>query len=62
MGKQIMRSTVELTDLEITPSLGTYGPDDVVPDAQRIPTHLTLGQTKAWEQQDAEKNPAYKEM
>ena len=35
-----MKSTIELTGLALTPSLGTYGPNDVVPSAHLL--NLTL--------------------
>ena len=37
-----MKSTIELKQLEITPSLGTYGPNDVVPDAHLLDLSLTI--------------------
>ncbi|MEM8553215.1 MAG: dihydroneopterin aldolase [Pseudomonadota bacterium] len=37
-----LSSTVELTDLKIACDLGTYGPDDVVPDAHVLDLTLTL--------------------
>lgn len=33
---------IELKQLEITPSLGTYGPNDVVPDAHLLDLILTI--------------------
>ena len=37
-----MKSTIELKDLELEPSLGTYGPGDVVPDAHLLDLKLTI--------------------
>ena len=37
-----MRSTIELKQLKITPSLGTHGPNDVVPDAHLLDLSLTI--------------------
>lgn len=37
-----MKSTIELKGLALTPSLGTYGPDDVVPDAHILDLTLTI--------------------
>ena len=37
-----MKSTVELKHLELKPSLGTYGPDDVVPDVHLLDLKLTI--------------------
>ncbi|MEL6171765.1 MAG: dihydroneopterin aldolase [Pseudomonadota bacterium] len=37
-----MHSTIELKRLEIKPSLGTYGPDDVVPDVHFLDLTLTI--------------------
>lgn len=36
------RSTVELTNLKIPADIGTYGPDDVVPDAHVLDLVLTV--------------------
>ena len=37
-----MKSTIELKQMELTPSLGTYGPDDVVPDAHLLDLTLSI--------------------
>ena len=37
-----MKSTVELKHLELKPSLGTYGFDDVVPDVHLLDLTLTI--------------------
>ena len=37
-----MKSTIELKQLELKPSLGTYGLEDVVPDAHLIDLKLTI--------------------
>lgn len=37
-----MKSTIELKQLALTPSLGTYGPDDVVPDTHLLDLTLTI--------------------
>ncbi|WP_425039498.1 dihydroneopterin aldolase [Primorskyibacter sp. S187A] len=37
-----MKSTIELRDLELAPSLGTYGPGDVVPDVHLLDLTLTI--------------------
>lgn len=37
-----MKSTIELKHLELKPSLGTYGPDDVVPDVHLLELTLTI--------------------
>jgi dihydroneopterin aldolase len=37
-------SYVELKDLQIAVNLGTYGPDDVVPDAHLLDLTLTIAQ------------------
>jgi len=37
-----MKSTIELKDLKLQPSLGTYGPDDVVPDAHLLDLTLSI--------------------
>ena len=37
-----MKSTIELKNLELKLSLGTYGPDDVVPDAHLLHLKLTI--------------------
>ncbi|MEM7568902.1 MAG: dihydroneopterin aldolase [Pseudomonadota bacterium] len=37
-----MKSTVELKHLELHPSLGTYGPGDVVPDVHLLDLSLTI--------------------
>ncbi len=35
-------STIELKDLQITTDIGTYGPDDVVPDTHILDLRLTI--------------------
>lgn len=40
-----MKSTIELRQLELQPSLGTYGPDDVVPDVHLLDLTLTIDPT-----------------
>lgn len=37
-----MKSSVELRQLELTPSLGTYGPNDVVPDVHLLDLTLVI--------------------
>ncbi len=37
-----MKSTIELKQLALKPSLGTYGPDDVVPDEHLLDLTLTI--------------------
>lgn len=37
-----MRSAIELKQLELKPSLGTYGPDDFVPEAHLLDLTLTV--------------------
>lgn len=37
-----MRATIELRDLRIATDIGTYGPDDVVPDAHILDMSLTI--------------------
>lgn len=37
-----MKSTIELKHLELQPSLGTYGPEDVVPNAHLLDLTLTI--------------------
>jgi dihydroneopterin aldolase len=37
-----MKSSIELRQLELTPSLGTYGPNDVVPDVHVLDLTLTI--------------------
>ena len=37
-----MRSAIELKQLELKPSLGTYGPDDFVPEAHLLDLTLTI--------------------
>ncbi len=37
-----MKSTIELKNLELEPSLGTYGPGDVVPDVHLLDLKLTV--------------------
>ena len=37
-----MKSTIELKHLELKPSLGTYGLDDVIPDVHLIDLKLTI--------------------
>ena len=37
-----MKSTIELKQLALHPSLGTYGPDDVVPDIHLLDLTLTI--------------------
>ena len=37
-----MKSTIELKNLELNLSLGTYGPDDVVPDVHLLHLKLTI--------------------
>lgn len=37
-----MKSTIELKNLELEPSLGTYGPSDVVPDVHLLDLKLTI--------------------
>ena len=37
-----MKSTIELKNLELKLSLGTYGPDDVAPDAHLLYLKLTI--------------------
>lgn len=37
-----MRSTIELTQLALQPSLGSYGPGDVVPDVHLLDLTLTI--------------------
>jgi len=37
-----MSSTIELSDLEITTQIGTYGPDDVVPSAHILDLVLKI--------------------
>lgn len=37
-----MRSVIELKQLELKPSLGTYGPDDFVPEAHLLDLTLTI--------------------
>ena len=37
-----MKSTVELKNLELRPSLGTYGPDDLVPDVHLLDLKLAI--------------------
>lgn len=37
-----MKSTIELKDLELKPSLGTYSPGDVVPDVHLLDLKLTI--------------------
>lgn len=37
-----MKSTIELKNLELEPSLGTYGPGDVVPDVHLLDLKLTI--------------------
>ncbi len=37
-----MKSTIELKNLELKPSLGTYGPDDVVPDVHLLDLKLSI--------------------
>ncbi|MEO0944483.1 MAG: dihydroneopterin aldolase [Pseudomonadota bacterium] len=37
-----MKSTVELKQLALKPSLGTYGPNDVVPDTHLLDLILTI--------------------
>lgn len=37
-----MKSTIELKNLELEPSLGTYGPNDVVPDVHLLDLKLTI--------------------
>ncbi|MCH2165684.1 MAG: dihydroneopterin aldolase [Marinovum sp.] len=37
-----MKTTVELRQLELKPSLGTYGPGDVVPDVHLLDLTLTI--------------------
>ena len=39
---ETMKSTIELKDLELKPSLGTYGPGDVVPDVHLLDLKLTI--------------------
>ncbi|MEM6305118.1 MAG: dihydroneopterin aldolase [Pseudomonadota bacterium] len=40
-----MKSTIELRGLALEPSLGTYGPGDVVPDAHLLDLTLTIDPT-----------------
>lgn len=40
--RKYMKSTIELKHLELKPSLGTYGPDDVVPDVHLLDIKLTI--------------------
>lgn len=37
-----MKSTIELKQLELKPSLGTHGPDDVVPDVHHLDLTLRI--------------------
>jgi len=37
-----IKSTIELKNLELEPSLGTYGPNDVVPDVHLLDLKLTI--------------------
>ena len=37
-----MKSTIELKNPELKPSLGTYGPNDVVPDVHLLDLKLTI--------------------
>ncbi len=37
-----MKSTIELKNLELKPSLGKYGPDDVVPDFHLLDLNLSI--------------------
>ena len=37
-----MKSTIELRQLELTPSLGTYSPKEVVPDTHLLDLTLTI--------------------
>jgi len=47
-----MNSVIELRHLEIAPSLGTYGPADVVPDAHLLDLTLTIDPTLVLIDQD----------
>ena len=40
-----MRSTIELKPLLISPSLGTYGPDDIVPNCHILDLTITIDPT-----------------
>lgn len=37
-----MKATIELRQLVLRPSLGSYGPDDVIPDAHLLDLTLTI--------------------
>ncbi|MDX8346909.1 hypothetical protein SLH49_02825 [Cognatiyoonia sp. IB215446] len=37
-----MNSMIDLKKLELTPSLGIYGPDNVAPDAHLLDRRLTI--------------------
>ena len=41
-GNNNMKSTIELKQLELKPSLGTYGSDAVVPDVHLLDLSLTI--------------------
>ena len=47
------RSTVELKDLRIAADIGTYGPDDVVPDAHYLDLTLVIDPSLVLIDQDA---------
>jgi dihydroneopterin aldolase len=38
----LRQAKIELRDLHLPASIGTYGPDDVVPDAHVLDLHLTI--------------------
>ena len=38
-----LKSCIELKDLQIAARIGTYGPDDIVPDADLLDLTLTIG-------------------
>ncbi len=46
-------AAVELRDLQITTSIGTYGPGDVVPDAHILDLTLEISPDHVWVKNDA---------
>lgn len=46
------KSTIELRGLELTTDIGTYGPDDVVPDAHLLDLSLVIDPDKVLIDQD----------
>ncbi|MEM1102054.1 MAG: dihydroneopterin aldolase [Pseudomonadota bacterium] len=47
-----MKSTIDLSDLALTLSLGTYGPDDVVPDVHLLDLRLTIDPARVFIEAD----------